>query len=598
MSNSWRDPATGTTYHNISDPTSSYQREGINGGAIPSNSGIIVPVPASSRGDNLGQSIGLTGNNPYTNPSMEDLYGSNFHSNYITGNALWTDPRVNSAQRSMIQSNYYAQQAGNASPYSQDQIKGAAGGGYAGYSYAPGNMGDRYSYVQPYQTGGQNWISPTHQDGNTVVYRGYANEPELGRYARGVSSPYDMDYSWERTGGYDDLRAGTFQFNPEGAAAAAARDITTRLPSPAVTTLPDYALNPSQQNKGSYLDSPDWVGNVFPGAQWNDTSRTISVPGGGVLQEGVDFVIGQDNRAYVLPSINANITPNLTPALTTTPTTATAPTGVPNTGNEWHNLWKDMQNQYAEAMPAFNPPAREDFRFLTPPQSISSSGDDVHTPTLAARQQWENEQNAIQDQYSKQYGVNYQRAQDIYNTQLDWLKTGMLEQQRQEQVAAEAARYQAETALKLEQEKYNRAVDMWQSGVGTDEIYRTLGIPAGAKPIEQTMSEWKMDLAEKEYALSASKAAKSGGGGGSRGTGGSGGGTVYVPPNPFQDTGGGEKGATIRGYKVTRLDEYISTQRARLKTPEAVAEYVKNTKLLNSDFKQAVLTRLNHHLAS
>ncbi|HBQ26321.1 MAG TPA: hypothetical protein DD791_08005, partial [Syntrophomonas sp.] len=310
-------------------------------------------------------------------------------------------------------------------------------------------------------------------------------------------------------------------------------------------------------------------------------------------QEGVDFVIGQDNRAYVLPSINANITPNLTPALTTTPTTATAPTGVPNTGNEWHNLWKDMQNQYAEAMPAFNPPAREDFRFLTPPQSISSSGDDVHTPTLAARQQWENEQNALQDQYAKQYGVNYQRAQDIYNTQLDWLKTGMLEQQRQEQVAAEAAKYQTEQEIERERVKYNRAWAMFEAGVPNEAVYAILGITPGTKTLNQILKEKEMELAEREYALSATKAAKGSGSGSTGGSGGS-----QSPNNPFNNPGGGQQGDTIRGFKITRLDEYISTQRARLKTPEAVAEYVKNTKLLNSDFKQAVLTRLNHHLAS
>ncbi len=203
---------------------------------------------------------------PNTNPSDADLYAGNFHENYITGNKLWVDPRVNNAQRAMIQANFYAQKAGNAAPYSQSQISGAANGGYAGYSYSPGNTGDRYSYVEPYQTGGQNWISPTQrtdQAGRTVEYRGYANEPDLGRYAMGVSSPQDMDYSWERTGGYDDLRAGTFRFNPEGAAAAAARDITRPMDVYTETTrLLDAARGGTgaggyyDANKGYYVGAP------------------------------------------------------------------------------------------------------------------------------------------------------------------------------------------------------------------------------------------------------------------------------------------------------------------------------------------------------
>lgn len=377
-----------------------------------------------------------------------------------------------------------------------------------------------------------------------------------------------------------------FQYNPNSLYGDARTGAVAQSPLyPGATPVSATVSNTVTQPDSNYLNDSNWVGNVFPGAQWNDTSRTISVPGGGVLQEGVDFVIGQDNRAYVLPSINANITPNLTPALTTTPTTATAPTGVPNTGNEWHNLWGNIQNQYAEAMPAFNPPAREDFRFLTPPQSISSSGDDVHTPTLAARQQWENEQNAIQDQYAKQYGVNYQRAQDIYNTQLDWIKTGMLEQQRQEQVAAEAARYQAEMALKLEQEKYNRAMDMWNAGVATPEIYRTLGIPEGSKPFDQFMSEQKMKLAEMEYALSVSKAASRGSGGGGGGGGGSSSGSADFPY--YLDTQG-ERANVMTGSLMERADaQYQLNKQRGGSAGDYPLYYSLNTLLNNSDWRKA-----------
>jgi len=193
-------------------------------------------------------------------PSDADLYSGNFHSNYITGNALWTDPRVNNAQRAMIEANYYATQAGNVAPYSPDQIKGAAGGGYAGWSYSSG--GNRYAYVQPHQEGGQNFISPTQRtssDGTTVVYRGYANEPIFGAYAQGTRSPQDMYYSWERTGGINELRAGTYQFNPQGAADAAPKDITKKLES--ISRVKDKLNDEEKKDKLNNEEKKDKLNN-------------------------------------------------------------------------------------------------------------------------------------------------------------------------------------------------------------------------------------------------------------------------------------------------------------------------------------------------
>lgn len=562
-----------------------YSSDGKGNITVVDNSGKTV---YSGSGSNSGANSPSYGSAPpkssYNgNPSDADLYAGNFHENYITGNKLWVDPRVNNAQRAMIQSNFYAQQAGNAAPYSQDQVSGASGGGYAGYSYSPGNMGDRYSYVAPYKTGGQNFISPTQrtdQAGRTVEYRGYANEPDLGRYATGVSSPQDMDYSWERTGGYDDLRAGTFKFNPEGAAAVAARDITsptnvytqtmqllntarggdgtggyyddakgyyTGAPGSSdmqrtfdaidyyrqnnmldkLQAAQDYANRQGYVNNASnaHLQSSDWVGNAYPGARWDPASRSIVTGDGRALREGVDFAIGSDDRAYVLPGAGARTV--LAPGVTVPAGNASAARDVYNTSNEWLGAWKDMQNQYANAMPPFNPPERESFRFTTPPPSITSGGGDIHIPTLAAKQQWEAEQDAVQNQYAQKYGANYNRAQDIYGTQLDLLKAGMTDTMRQEEIAREAARYQAEVALEREKDKYNRALAMWQSGVGTDEIYRTLGIPAGTRPFEQLMAEWKMELTEREFAMDAAKAARSGGGGSHGGGSSSGGGNIY-----------------------------------------------------------------------
>ena len=58
-----------------------------------------------------------------------------------------------------------------------------------------------------------------------------------------------------------------------------------------------------------------------------------------------------------------------------------------STTMEWLNTWKDQQEKLANALPTYSPPEREEFRFTTPPINISSSGDDVHVPTIAARQQ-------------------------------------------------------------------------------------------------------------------------------------------------------------------------------------------------------------------
>ena len=185
-----------------------------------------------------------------------------------------------------------------------------------------------------------------------------------------------------------------------------------------------------------------------------------------------------------------------------------------NTTMEWLNTWKEEQEKLANALPTYSPPEREEFRFTTPPINISSSGDDIHIPTIAARQQWENEQNAIQDRYAQQYGVNYNRAQDVYNTQLDWLKAGMSETQRQEDAVREAERYQEEQAIAQEQEKYNRYWEMVKAGVASEEAYAYLGITPGTKTWQQIESERQADLAALKATLGGS-----GGGGSSSGSG-------------------------------------------------------------------------------
>ena len=179
------------------------------------------------------------------------------------------------------------------------------------------------------------------------------------------------------------------------------------------------------------------------------------------------------------------------------------------TNNQYLQAYLDSQKAFSD-YPAYEPPEREEFEFAAPPVSITSSGDDVHIPTLAAKQQWEAQQNAIQDRALQQYGVDYDRNKNIYTTQADLLKLAMAEQQRQEAAAADAVRWQAEQAIKDEETKYNRAWNLWVAGAPTEEVYATLGIPPGTKPIEQILAE--KDAALKEYKASISGSRSSGGG--------------------------------------------------------------------------------------
>jgi hypothetical protein len=244
-----------------------------------------------------------------------------------------------------------------------------------------------------------------------------------------------------------------------------------------------------------------------------------------------------------------------------------------NTTMEWLNTWKDQQEKLADALPTYNPPEREEFRFTTPPVNISSSGDDIHIPTLAARQQWENEQNAIQDRYAQQYGVNYNRAQDVYNTQLDWLKAGMAETQRQEDATREAARYQEEQAIAQEEQRWNRAWAMLEAGVPTAEVYATLGVEPGTKTFEQIMSEKAAELNARKVALSGS----SGGGGGSS-----------QDPPYYLDTQG-ERANVMTGGLLERADAQYELNRQRGGNAEQYPlYYTLNTLFNNSDWRKAI----------
>ena len=245
-----------------------------------------------------------------------------------------------------------------------------------------------------------------------------------------------------------------------------------------------------------------------------------------------------------------------------------------DTTMEWLNTWKEEQEKLADALPTYNPPEREEFRFTTPPVNISSSGDDIHIPTLAARQQWENEQNAIQDRYAQQYGVNYNRAQDVYNTQLDWLKAGMAETQRQEDATREAARYQEEQAIAQEEQRWNRAWAMLEAGVPTAEVYATLGVEPGTKTFEQIMSEKAAELNARKVALSGS-------------SGGGGGGSSQDPPY-YLDTQG-ERANVMTGGLLERADAQYELNRQRGGNAEQYPlYYTLNTLFNNSDWRKAI----------
>jgi len=215
-----------------------------------------------------------------SNVPTADLMSGNFDKNYITGNSLWVDPRVNNAQRGMIQSNFYADQGGNVDPYSQQQITDASKGGHVGSSYSTGR--DTYTYVSPYMTGGQNFISPTQrtdQMGNTVRYRGNANEPRFGAYASGgVQKPQDMNYSWERTGGTSDLRDGTYKFNPAGAQQAAPKDITVAAIKNAISRAKTATTGGAGQ-QGQTISLRDYMSNLGMAPNWNEKTGMITIGG-------------------------------------------------------------------------------------------------------------------------------------------------------------------------------------------------------------------------------------------------------------------------------------------------------------------------------
>lgn len=51
-------------------------------------------------------------------------------------------------------------------------------------------------------------------------------------------------------------------------------------------------------------------------------------------------------------------------------------------------------------------------------------------------------------------------------------------------------------------------------------------------------------------------------------------------------------------YPDERLDTYINSLRARLKTPDAVTTYLQNTNTLAPSFKKAVQDRLSYHITN
>lgn len=248
---SWRDPDSGTIYYNIDRADSSYQTDRVNGGVIPGDAtydpDVLYRASVHARLD-------------ANAPSEQMLMSGKFDENYIRGNAIWSDPRFTNSQKSMLIANYYALRAGNAAPYDAGVIQSAGKGGVAGWGYG---QGKNYNvYTQGLKSGGQPFISPTMRtgmDGNTVMYKGYANEPGLGAYAQGTQSPTDMESSWERTGDFSDLKAGTYKFNEAGAQAAAAQDITARPLTPSslpgnLNTAGVTVNTPTRQGGGSNPD--------------------------------------------------------------------------------------------------------------------------------------------------------------------------------------------------------------------------------------------------------------------------------------------------------------------------------------------------------
>lgn len=91
---------------------------------------------------------------------------------------------------------------------------------------------------------------------------------------------------------------------------------------------------------GGYAADPNWVGNIYPGAKWDSSTRTISTSDGRTLREGVDFKINPtDQRAYVLN--NTAVVP------TTVPTTTVAPV---QTVDPYQNMMDQFYNRFSQYM--------------------------------------------------------------------------------------------------------------------------------------------------------------------------------------------------------------------------------------------------------
>ena len=234
---------------------------------------------------------------------------------------------------------------------------------------------------------------------------------------------------------------------------------------------------PASANEAGFQQSPQWVGNVYPGATWSGDSRTITTKNGDTLIEGVDFVINpDDNRAYVVDKQAAGT--QVSGQGQGQGYTQNDPVG------QIYQMMMNMQQNREEA-PVYEQP---DYSDLIPKPTkgvaiTANAGDTVFTPTVRYNDRVEqikaradsNAWNQYQSQLSA-YNSDQNAQQQMLSNLSSLLPYSTLTYAQQLDQQAGAAKAEQDAYIEM----YEQAMDMWKVlgyvPQGLDEI---LGVPAG-----------------------------------------------------------------------------------------------------------------------
>jgi len=234
---------------------------------------------------------------------------------------------------------------------------------------------------------------------------------------------------------------------------------------------------PASANEAGFQQSPQWVGNVFPGATWNGDSRTITTKNGDTLIEGVDFVINpDDNRAYVVEKQSAGT--QVSGQGQGQGYTQNDPVG------QLYQMIYDMQANRQEA-PVYEQP---DYSDLIPKPTkgvaiTANAGDTVFTPTVRYNDRVEQIKARADSNAWNQYQARLNAYNSDQNAQQQMLSnlSSLLPYSTltyAQQLDQQAGQAKAEQDAYIEM--YERAMDMWTVlGYVPEGLEEILGVPAG-----------------------------------------------------------------------------------------------------------------------